>query len=189
MNKSTNNTLVVSFFGGPGSGKSIFAADVFSKLKWKGHTAELAFEYAKTKVWEKSINVLNNQVYVFGKQHHITNRLLGQVQFIVTDSPFLLSCIYDSNNDPNLQSLVITEYKKLNTYNFFLLRDESKFEVGGRLQNLEESKAIDNRIINLMNKNSISFDYIKSHPENVSIVVEKILKKVAMTEDMCIMHP
>jgi hypothetical protein len=172
-------TLLVSFFGGPGCGKSIMAADVFAKLKWQGHTAELAFEYAKTKVWEKSINVLNNQVYVFGKQHHITNRLFGQVEFIVTDSPFLLSCIYDSNNDSNLQSLVVTEYKKINTYNFFLMRDSDKFEAGGRLQNLEESIKIDNRIIDVLNKHSIEFESIKSCPENVSVVVEKILKKVA----------
>jgi len=172
-------TLLVSFFGGPGCGKSIMAADVFAKLKWQGHTAELAFEYAKTKVWEKSINVLNNQVYVFGKQHHITNRLLGQVEFIVTDSPFLLSCIYDSNNDNNLQSLVVTEYKKINTYNFFLMRDSDKFEAGGRLQNLEESIKIDNRIIDVLNKHSIEFESIKSCPENVSVIVEKILKKVA----------
>ncbi len=37
-------TLMISFFGGPGCGKSIMAADVFAKLKWQGHTAELAFE-------------------------------------------------------------------------------------------------------------------------------------------------
>lgn len=173
------STLLVSFFGGPGCGKSIMAADVFSKLKWRGHTAELAFEYAKTKVWEKSVNVLNNQVYVFGKQHHITNRLLGQVEFIVTDSPFLFSCIYDSNNDSNLQSLVVNEYKKINTYNFFLQRDETKYETGGRLQNLEESIQIDNRIIDVLNKHQIEFESIKSCPENANVIVEKILKKVA----------
>jgi len=173
------STLLVSFFGGPGCGKSIMAADVFSKLKWRGHTAELAFEYAKTKVWEKSVNVLNNQVYVFGKQHHITNRLLGQVEFIVTDSPFLFSCIYDSNNDSNLQSLVVNEYKKINTYNFFLQRDENKYETGGRLQNLEESIQIDNRIIDVLNKHQIEFESIKSCPENANVIVEKILKKVA----------
>jgi tRNA uridine 5-carbamoylmethylation protein Kti12 len=170
-------TLLVSFFGGPGCGKSIFAADVFSKLKWKGYTSELAFEYAKTKVWEKSINVLNSQIYVFGKQHHITTRLLGQVQIIITDSPFLLSCIYDKSYDPNLRALVVTEYKKLWTYNIFLQRDETKFEVEGRLQGLEDSKKIDNKIINLLSDSNFDFEYVKSCPEEVNNVVDKIIEK------------
>lgn len=173
------STLLVSFFGGPGCGKSIMAADVFSKLKWNGYSAELALEYAKTRVYEHALNTLNNQVYIFGKQHHITNRLLGQVEFIVTDSPFLLSCIYDRNNDVNLQNLVVTEYKKINTYNFFLMRDSSKFEAEGRLQNLEESISIDNHIIGVLNKYHIPFETIQSCPENANVIVEKILKKVA----------
>jgi hypothetical protein len=59
------------------------------------------------------------------------------------------------------------------------MRDSDKFEAGGRLQNLEESIKIDNRIIDVLNKHSIEFESIKSCPENVSVIVEKILKKVA----------
>jgi len=103
---------------------------------------------------------------------------LGKVQTIVTDSPFLLSYIYDPNKDVNLRALVITEYKKLNTYNIFLERDESKFEAGGRLQNLKESIEIDSRITNLLKDNNISYETIKSCPENVNIVVEKIINKL-----------
>jgi hypothetical protein len=59
------------------------------------------------------------------------------------------------------------------------MRDEYKFEAGGRLQNLEESIQIDNRIIDVLNKHQIEFESIKSCPENVLVIVEKILKKVA----------
>lgn len=176
MNSNSKTTLI-SFFGGPGCGKSIVAAEVFANLKWKGYTAELAFEYAKTKVWEQSIGVLNNQVYVFGKQHHITHRLLGQVEFIVTDSPFLLSCIYDSHKDLTFQSLVVSEYKKITSHNFFLQRDDSKFEAGGRLQNLEESKKIDDRLLSILHHHKIEFESVKSCPENVEKIVAKILQK------------
>jgi len=51
--------------------------------------------------------------------------------------------------------------------------------LGGRLQNLEESIQIDNRIIDVLNKHQIEFESIKSCPENVPVIVEKILKKVA----------
>ena len=38
---------VLNFYGGAGIGKSTIAADVFSKLKHKGHKTELVGEYAK----------------------------------------------------------------------------------------------------------------------------------------------
>lgn len=172
------NTLLISLFGGPGCAKSIMAAEIFAKLKWQGRSAELAFEYAKTRVYENAINTLANQIYILGKQHHIVYRLLNQVEFIVTDSPFLLGCVYDSSNDTHLQSLIINEYKKFNAYNFFLIRDEKTFESRGRLQNLEESKIIDEKIIKLLVNNNIPFEYIKSCPENVSVIVNKVLKRV-----------
>ena len=38
---------VINFYGGAGIGKSTIAADIFSKLKRKGHKTELVGEYAK----------------------------------------------------------------------------------------------------------------------------------------------
>ena len=38
---------VLNFYGGAGIGKSTIAADIFSKLKRKGHKTELVGEYAK----------------------------------------------------------------------------------------------------------------------------------------------
>ena len=55
------NTLIVNFFGPPGSGKSTAAAYVFSKLKMAGVNAEIVTEYAKDKVWEENNEVFKNQ--------------------------------------------------------------------------------------------------------------------------------
>lgn len=172
------NTLLVSFFGGPGSGKSIVAADTFARLKWKGILAELAYEYIKTKIWEGHPSIFENQIYILGKQHLITNRLLGKVQVAVTDSPFLLGCIYDINQNDDLRTLIINEYKKLNTYNVFLNRDTSKFEKEGRYQNLEQAIKIDNQIKNLLTENNIAFEEIQTHPDNVELIVQKIITKL-----------
>ena len=65
--------IVVNLFAGPGSGKSTTCAGVFSKLKLAGVNCEMALEYAKDKVWENSLDVLDDQIYVFGKQLHRLN--------------------------------------------------------------------------------------------------------------------
>jgi len=175
---NSKNTILVSLFGGPGCGKSIVAADVFAKLKWKGILAELAYEFVKTKLWEGHHSIFENQIYILGKQHLITNRLIGKVDVAVTDSPFLLGCIYDINNNLELKNLIITEYKKLNTYNVFLRRNPALFEKEGRNQDLSESIKIDFKIKQLLNENNIPFDEIDTCPENVDVIVQNILQKI-----------
>ena len=63
-------TLIINLMGGPCSGKSTIASGLFYNLKKLGYNCELALEFAKDKVWEESIKVLDDQFYVFGKQFH-----------------------------------------------------------------------------------------------------------------------
>ena len=56
-----SNTLVVNLFGVPGAGKSTGAAHIFSCIKMAGVNAELITEYAKDKVWERTIRAVPAQ--------------------------------------------------------------------------------------------------------------------------------
>ena len=87
-------TKLINLFGGPGIGKSTVAAHLYAHLKMEGYSAELVTEYAKDKVWEGSINVLRDQIYVFAKQRFRLGRIVGKVEYIVTDAPLLLSMVY-----------------------------------------------------------------------------------------------
>lgn len=148
------NTIVLNFYGGPGTGKSTMTAGVFAKLKWAGVNCEMALEYAKDIVWEGSLNKLSNQIYLFGKQHHRVFRLLGKVDVILTDSPIMLSLEYGQGDHyKNFREFVLSEYNKLNNCDIFLQRTKG-YNPAGRTQTLEEAMAIDERLKTILQSNA-----------------------------------
>jgi hypothetical protein len=138
---------VVNFFAGPSSGKSTFACAVFAQLKVFGIRAELVTEFAKDATYEKREAALSNQLYVTAKQFHRMDRLRGQVDIIVTDSPILLGLIYKPDwYFTGFEELVWSLHASFDNLNYFINRDESRFHQYGRKQNLDESIRIDSKI-------------------------------------------
>lgn len=166
--------IVINLFAGPGSGKSTTCAGVFSKLKLAGVNCEMALEYAKDKVWENSLDVLDDQIYVFGKQLHRLNRLKGKVDVIITDSPILLSIIYNKEASNYLDDLVIEQFHKFNNLNYYVVRDES-FNPKGRVQNQEESMEKDDEIKTLLSEHNISYTTVYKH-NSVDTIVNEVMK-------------
>jgi len=163
-------TLVINLFGGPGVGKSTLCASIFARLKVMGIDCEMATEYAKDMVWEESYKKLENQIYIFGKQHARVHRLLGKVDVVITDSPLLNSIVYDKSNNQELKNLTISEFKKLNTLNFYINR-RLKYEENGRVQTLDQAIDVDNAYLNLIKENNITYSEIE--PGDVDSIVRK----------------
>ena len=136
-------TLVVSLFGGPGTGKSTMTSRIFSELKDLGINCEIASEYAKDVTWQKSFHVLSNQLYIFAKQQHRIWRLDGQVDVIITDSPLLNSVVYGSDKSSDLfKKLVYEEHNKRPKLDIFLKRIKP-YNTSGRNQTENEAKELD----------------------------------------------
>jgi ABC-type dipeptide/oligopeptide/nickel transport system ATPase component len=167
--------LVVNIIGGPGCGKSSMTASVFSFLKWHDVNCEMALEYAKEVVWSKTENLLKNQLFVFGQQHNRIYHLLDKVDVVITDSPLLLSIIYDSKRNLNLKSLVLDEFHKYNNMNYLLTR-KKKYNPSGRLQTEEEAKEIDDKLRNLIKMYAIPCKEIAGVPENAQLIGKDVLK-------------
>lgn len=171
---TTKITKIINLFAGPGSGKSTTAAGLFFLMKTRGYSVELIHEFAKDLTWRGRHNTLQCQPYVFGKQLERTECLLGQVEYIITDSPILLSAIYnDEEKYPEFQFPVIDIFDKYDNLNYFIQRVKPYNPVG-RNQTEEQSKEIDTKIKDLLECYIIPYKCI---PGNI-VAPSKILKDI-----------
>jgi tRNA uridine 5-carbamoylmethylation protein Kti12 len=111
--------FVINFFSGPSAGKSTAAHQLFSYLKRHNINCEMASEYAKELVWEGSLYKLKNQISVFGEQYDRMFRLMNKVDVIITDSPLLLSAVYNKLKYPSFNNLVLEAFNDFDNYNIF----------------------------------------------------------------------
>lgn len=163
------NVTVINFYGGPGSGKSTAAAGLFYNMKIAGYNVELTDEFAKECVWEGNIPMLQDQLWVLGHQHRKILRLSDKVDYIITDSPVLLSPIYRGRYGESLYSDIIDKmalecYNLYDTNINFMLGRQGDFEQKGRAQDLEESLEIDAAIVNQFE--TLDIQYIKLQSED-----------------------
>ena len=168
--------IVVNLFAGPGSGKSTTCAGVFAKLKLAGVNCEMALEYAKDKVWEESNKVLDDQIYVFGKQLHRIFRLKDKVDVVITDSPILLSIIYDKTGNKYFSDLVLNQFNNFDNRNYFIERT-TVYNQKGRLQTEDEAKEIDKVLLDLLKDCNIEYDSV-GKSEAVDYIFNKIMKEL-----------
>ena len=162
--KKEMNTLTINLFGGPGTGKSTLCAKIFVALKMQGFEVEMAPEYVKDLVWEESFKKIENQLYIFGKQHNRIYRLLRKVKVIITDSPLLNSIIYYKGENPHFSQMVLWEHNAMNTLNFYIPRTFEYVE-NGRTQDLKGAKEVDEKYRDFLDENGVSY-YIFSPNEN-----------------------
>ena len=167
-------TLFVSLFSGPGAGKSTLCAAVFYELKKRNIDCEMSLEYVKALVFEESFSKIENQLYIFSKQHHSLYRLNGKVDVVITDSPLLLSILYDKTKNEHLKNLVLFEYNKMNTINFFIKR-KFNYQENGRMQTKEQAIEKDQQCLNILLDNKIDFLYTDA--DDINFVVESIIKR------------
>ena len=171
--------ILVNLFGAPGAGKSTGAAYIFSQLKMRGINAELVTEFAKDKVWEGSKAVFENQAYIFGKQYFRISRCANKVDVIITDSPLLLSLVY--NNDPVLgeefNAVVRKVMASYNCKNYYITRTKPYNPIG-RFQSEEESDEVGNEILDLLINENLEFHTINGEIEGYNKIIEEIMEEI-----------
>ena len=170
------DTKVINFVGGPGVGKSTAAGILFGEMKKRRMSVEYAPEFAKELTWKNSNNI-DDQIYVAGRQHNLIYSLLGQVDYIITDSPIFLGAVYscralnkygDASKkiSQELNKLLVTLHFAMNSTTILVNRIDRPYDVSGRNQSYEEARLLDQEIKEFMNLNRIDYVEIEK-PESV----------------------
>ena len=173
-------TSIINIIGGPGAGKTLWSAILFSQLKLKERLAEYVNEYAKKLVWLKDFETLNNQHLVSIKQMRLLKAMDGKVQFVVTDACLLHGVYYNKFNPDNVSNVEKTEklildwFNLFNNINIFLVRGSHQYEQAGRYQSETEAREIDAHMEDILIQNQVK--YMRFNPDSQTI--DDLLKYV-----------
>ena len=167
---------VVNLFAPPGAGKSTGAAYIFAKLKMAGVNAELITEFAKDKVWEENKEAIKNQAYMFGKQYFKMSRCKNKVDVLVTDSPLLLSILYNTDEvlGEEFDTVVSNVFKSFNNLNYWLKRVKP-YNPKGRLQTEKESDALVPTLKQILADEHVQYKEYRGLEEDYDKIVEHVL--------------
>lgn len=134
---------VINLWGAPGVGKSTTASGLFNLMKTMGLKVELVTEVAKDHVYERNFKSLANSLLVLGQQDHRLRRLVGEVEWVVTDSPLPGTAVYMTEEyRPWLEDAAFRAYRRYTNYDFLVIREKA-YQPWGRTQSEPAALALD----------------------------------------------
>ncbi|MDO5850653.1 MAG: AAA family ATPase [Methanobacteriaceae archaeon] len=173
------NTIVINIAGGPGTGKTTIAAQLFSKLKEKGNEVENVSEFAKELVWEGRNEAFDDRLYMHGEQNHRLMQMNNKLDYIITDSPLFLTAVYNNyylkdkfpkSYNQMIENVTLETFKLYNN-KVYLLDRNTGYKILGRRENKNTAKQIDEALIKYLDKNKIKYKKL-----SLDNAVENILK-------------
>lgn len=176
-------TKIVNLFGGPGIGKSSIASGITYKLKKKHITCDNPYEFPKSLAWDENHSAIRDQLYVLANQHRGIVKSYGKVDYIILDSPILLSLVYRNAykggeypatlyESEHFDKLVLDIHNQYDCINIVLKRGEGNHNEKERYQTLEESKKLDFEIENTLIKNNIPYHLVDVNEKTAKKIVK-----------------
>lgn len=183
------STTIINLYGGPGTGKSTSAGYIYYLLKSQNVNAELVREYVKDWAWEGRKISVYDQIYFMGKQLRRESLLYGKVDYIVTDSPISLGCVYaERYSPPAVKDGVVSCTKALykqaaedgyKHVHVFLQRSKP-YNPSGRYQTESDARMIDDEVKSLLDR--FGMPYVTCGTETKDL--EQFVKSLRSQEEV-----
>lgn len=184
-------TKVINLFAGPSAGKSTNTHSLMGWMKEQRMNVECALEVAKDIVWRYpgyEHEALDDQISIFASQNARIYPLIGQVDYVITDSPLLLSLVYlptshkkfDHYRDyweNNFSHLVLSTYNQYDNVNYFIERGDREYLQKGRVHTEEEAVQKDEEILRMLNDCGINFKRVKCWQQIVNDIFPSFIVK------------
>lgn len=177
-------TKIINLFCGPGGGKSSIAAGLLYELKKKHISCDAPYEFPKVLAWDDNQSAIKDQLYVLANQHRGIVQSFGKVDYIIMDSPILLSLIYKNYyNRLEYPSVLYTElfdemvlgiHNKYENLNILLKRGEGVHNEKERYQDLKKSIQLDYIIQQTLDTHHISYTEISVNETTLEKILELI---------------
>jgi hypothetical protein len=167
--------LVINCFSGAGAGKTTVALLLAGLLKQSGVDCEYVDEWHKMSVWLNHGNVLEHPEMMLANQHQKLWALDGKVRVVVSDCPLLLFAPYAREYIPEyphdeFEKLSLALNSKYQNLNLWIKRDPAIFKQEGRVQTLEQSIVMDDKIRNFVEQHSEIHHEVDNNFESVDIL-------------------
>lgn len=163
-------SIIINLFAGPGGGKSSIAGGLLHKLKKKHCSCDAPYEFPKMLAWDNNGEAIKDQLYVIANQHRGIAKSFNKVDYIIVDSPILLSLVYKNyyakNNDEypsclygkEFDDLILSMHQYYKTLNIVLVRSkETDHNEKERYHDLQQSIDIDKKIKSILIDNNIQY--------------------------------
>lgn len=176
-------TTIINLYGGPGIGKSTSAAYLYYLLKINNKNCELVREYIKDWIYECRAIGPYNQIYFLGKQVHKESLLYGKVNYVITDSPIMMSVYYaylyckkELADGVRCAAEAFYNQAEHDGYNHvhILLKRTHAYDTNGRYQTEQEAQQIDSGVRKLLTDLDIPFMECDNDEKNLSELLNKL---------------
>jgi len=170
-------TKVICLYGGPGISKSTSAAKLYSLMKEKHYDVELVREWVKVWCYQDKLINYCDQLYVTAKQAKAEQDLYGKVDYIITDSPLLISGFYSVKyNQVDVVPVIldIMKHSKENgiEYQHFFLNRNKPYQQNGRYQNEDEAREIDGEMRLFLTNEGINYTMVDNAEDIFKLLFE-----------------
>lgn len=175
-------TTLINFLGSPSSGKSVLGTSLYSELKTRDYEVEFVNEFVKT--WTYTGRKVNKfgQYFIFGMETENQQRLFNKVDYIIADSPVMLTAFYqhfywgsDSLIIPCKEFYELAKEEGIKVVNIFIDR-KFKYNPKGRFQTEEESNEVRKELLQWLPANGFDFHYLKVPVKERMTEILKILE-------------